>query len=219
MNPRFKIGLVGAIIVALACVCFAGETQERVAPPNDADVLHLSVVGIVNNADYQRVLSWFQNDADLASLRKGTHFHAVKAGSAIYDERYRPNIKGLPTVRLQNAKGVILYESAGAAIPKSPSELLNAIASKTGQVFDPPLLPWRRKIQNNCDNGQCGPQQEFTPEEIMEEEFSFGEPPLPFSEPEPEPAVPAWVIVVLALASALGGGVGAVIGSVKKEMG
>jgi hypothetical protein len=218
MTPRVQLGLVGALIVALACVCFA-DTQERVTPPQDQSKLHVSVVGIVNNAEYQRVLSWFNNDQDLAALRKATHFHAVNAGSAIYDARYKANIKGLPTVRLQDARGEILYESHGSGIPRSPSALCDAIESKTGQVFNPPLLPWRRKIQNNCDNGQCGPQQqEITPEDLMQDEFSFDEAPLPeFVEPEPE-GISVLLAVVLCLLAGGGGFAGAILGSVKREM-
>jgi len=219
MTPRVQLGLVGALIVALAAVCFA-DTQERVAPPEDQSAYHLSVVGIVNNAEYRQLLSWFDNDPDLAALRKTTHFHAVKAGSAIYDARYRPNISGLPTVRLQDAKGVVLCELAGSAIPKSPAALLNAIEAKTTQILNRPILPWRKKIENNCDNGQCGPdgcpqqQMEFTPEELplFEEELL----PLPPVEPEPQ-GLPAWLTVVLVLVAAGGGAAGGVISCMKKE--
>jgi hypothetical protein len=222
MRPRISFALAGLLILSLAVACFA-DTQERVAPPEDSDAFHLSVVGIVNNAEYQRVLSWFQTDEDLAALRRSVHFHPVKAGSAIYEERYAQNIHGLPTIRLQNGQGGVLYESWGANVPKSADALASAIEAKTNQLFDPPLLPWRRNMQQKCGPGDgCGPQgcpqRELTPEDLMESDFG---PPLPeFTAPvEPEPqGVPVWLCVVLALVSAGGGFVGAVVGSVKKEM-
>lgn len=220
MRPRISFALAGLLILSLALVCFA-DTQERVAPPNDEARLHLSVVGIVNSADYQRVLSWFEKDETLASLKRSVHFHPVKAGSATYEERYRPNIHGLPTIRLQNGEGGVLYEAWGANLPKTPEALASAIESKTSQLFDPPLLPWRRQMQQKCGPGGCprGDNTDvLTPEDLMESDFG---PPLPeFTAPvEPEPqGVPVWVCVVTALLSTLGGFAGAIVGSIRKEM-
>lgn len=217
MRPRISFALAGLLIVALAVACFA-DTQERVAPPEDAARLHLSVVGIVNNAQYQSVLSWFQKDEKLASLRRTVHFHQINAGSAMYEERYAPNIKGLPTVRLQDGEGRVLYESWGSNLPKSPVALASAIETKTEQLFDPPLLPWRRQMQQKCGPQGCpSPQQELTPEDLMENDF--GAPPVdvPIIEPEPE-GVPAWLCVLLAVVSAGGGFIGAILGSARREM-
>jgi len=222
MRPRTSFALAGLLILSLALVCFA-DTQERVAPPEDAARLHLSVVGVVNNAQYQGILSWFEEDAKLASLRRTAHFHPVKAGSAIYEERYAPNTPGLPMVRLQNGEGGVLYEACNSKIPSSPAALAGAIERETNQLFNPPLLPWRRQMQQKCGPGDCGPdgcpQQSdvLTPGDLM-----LDDTPLPaFDEPLVDPGpqgVPAWVCVVVALLSTLGGFGGAIVGSIRKEM-
>jgi len=219
MRPRIVLALAGVLIVALAVTCFA-DTQERVAPPQDQDRMHLSVVGISGSADYQRILAWFQNDEYLSSLRRVTHFHPIAAGSAMYQERYAPNIHGLPTIRLQDAKGVVLYESYGDGIPKTADALADTIEPKTGrrgllpwnrEKDCPCVLPWREKMEQ-----QCEPQQTVvTPEDLMMDET-----PLPMPEiPEPEDTgLPAWLCAVLAVVAGLGGFGGAVIGSIKREM-
>ena len=117
MKPRLKFSLVGVVILALAAVCFAADTQERVAPPLDQDAMHLSIVTASADVNHRRVLQWFQEDDGLSAMRRTTHFHDVRAGSEMYNARYKPNIKGLPTIRLQDAKGVVLCEIAGADIP------------------------------------------------------------------------------------------------------
>jgi hypothetical protein len=217
MNPRISFALAGIAILLLACACFA-DTQERVAPPEDAARLHLSVVGISNNADYQRVLSWFDNDRDLAELKRTLHFHAVKAGSEIYNARYKPNLSGLPTIRLQDGQGVVLYEVYGRDLPKSAEALADDIGRKTNQIFNRPLLPWRRQMEKQCDGcDNCGPSDVLTPEDLMEEEFAFDEPPLLPVEPEPQ-GLPVWVCVLVVLMAGGGGFAGAIIGAIKKEM-
>lgn len=218
MRPRISFALAGLLIVALAVACFAADTQERVAPPEDAARLHLSVVGIVNNAQYQSILSWFQKDADLVSLRRTVHFHPVNAGSAMYEERYAPNIHGLPTIRLQDGEGRVLYESWGKNVPSSPASLASAIEAKTNQLFDPPLLPWRRQMQQKCGPQGCPSDTDvLTPEDLMGLDAPLPELDEVPVEPEPQ-GLPVWLCVVLALVSAGGGFVGSIIGSARKEM-
>lgn len=218
MRPRISFALTGLLILALAVVCFAAPTQEQVAPPNDASRLHLSVVGVTGSADYQSILTWFQSDERLASLRRTVHFHPIVAGTAMYEERYAPNIHGLPTVRLQDGEGRVLYESWGANLPKSPIALASAIENETSQLLNRPILPWRRKIEKQCGPQGCPTPEPavITPEDLMEDEFAMPPIDVPI-EPE-SPGVPVWLCVVLACVSAGGGFVGSIIGSAKREM-
>jgi hypothetical protein len=217
MNPRIVFTIAGALILALTAICFA-ESQERVQPPNDQGKMHISVVGISGSAEYEKIMSWFASDNGLSSIRKEAHFHPISAGSAMYDERYRPNIKGLPTVRVQDAGGVVLYEVCGKSIPGSPSALRGAISSKTEQLFNPPLLPWRRGMEQKCGPNGC-PAPDAVPDEApvpFNDEFAFDEPVI---EPEPEPqGVSVLVAVACAVLSLVGGFGGAVLGSIRKEM-
>jgi hypothetical protein len=216
MNPRILLALAGGLILALTAVCFSADTQERVAPVEDTARLHLSVVGVPGSAQYQNVLTWFKSDDRLSSLRASTHFHAIATGSPMYDERYRPNIHGLPTIRIQDGRGIVLYESWGDAIPKSPIALANAIENETSQLCDPPCLPWRRKMEKQ----QAAPDPGvITPEDLMQDDMPIPDAftPAPDIEPESE-GIPTWVCIVLAAASAAGGFVGAIVGKIKQEI-
>jgi hypothetical protein len=205
--------LTAILLIALAAVCFA-DTEQRVKPQFDQDKAHLSVVGIANNAQYRQILNWFDTHEDLAKLKESVHFHAVKAGSAIYDARYKSNIHGLPTIRLQDGDGIVLWEVHGSNIPSDPYHLRDAIYPKTGRGC---LLPWRRQMEQKCGPNNCGPR-EVAPDFEEEEDFNFA--PEPEYEQEPEPAgMPVGLIVVLALASFVGGIAGGAIQKFKKDAG
>jgi hypothetical protein len=219
MTPRISLALAGGLIIALAAVCFSADVQERVSPPEDAAMLHLSVVGVSGSADYQRIMTWFQRDERLSSMRASMHFHDVAAGSAIYNDRYRANIHGLPTIRLQDGNGTVLYETYGKDVPKSPIQLASALENETSQLLNRPISPWRRKMEQKCGPNGC-PQPDAVPDEDLvpfEGDFVFDEPTEPIV-PEDE-GIPTWICVVLAAVSAAGGFIGAVIGSVRREVG
>lgn len=216
MTPRISLALTGVLILALSVVCFSADTQERVAPPNDAARLHLSVVGVPGSGQYQNILTWFKSDERLSKLRASTHFHAVTTGSPMYDERYRPNIHGLPTIRLQDSKGIVLYEVWGDEVPKSPILLASLIEKQTNQLCDPPCLPWRRKMER-----QAAPEQNvITPEDLMQDDMPIPDDftPAPELEPESE-GVPTWICVASAIVSAAAGFLGAIVGAARKEIG
>lgn len=204
-----------ALFVALA-PCFADTAngvlaEERVVNlPKDQDKWYVSVVGDTRDASYRRVLEWFKTDPNLMKLRAQVHFCVVQKGTAIFNERYASNIKGLPTVRMQLPNGKVVYEAAGKNLPMTPAGLYGAIAdaAQTAQGCRP-LLPWRRGIDNRC---RPNPNPEPTPEPLPEPD-PMPEPPIDdggapiFDEPEPAPAEPAanpYLWLPLAL---LGGGV------------
>ena len=55
-------------------------------------------------------------------------FYPIATADPIYQERYKPNLKGgLPTVRVQDSKGVTLYEES-KDLPLSGEGLYSAIA-------------------------------------------------------------------------------------------
>jgi len=126
--------------------------QEHVVNlPQDQGKWYISVVGDANDARYRTVLSWFDTHENLKHLKDQVHFCPVKSNTAIYKERYAPNVKGLPTVRVQDSKGVVIYEVAGLAIPLTPDALYAAIANDV-QVAQGcrPILPWRREMERRC---------------------------------------------------------------------
>lgn len=130
--------------------------QERVVNlPQDQGKWYVSVVGDANDARYQQLLSWFDTNEQLKGLRDQVHYYRIRTDGAMYRDRYAPNVKGLPTVRVQDASAVVIYEAAGANIPMTPEGLYGAIANDVSKVTGRPLLlPWRRN-HTHPNNGPC----------------------------------------------------------------
>ena len=144
------------------------NSQERIIKlPEDGSKFYISVVG--NSADprYVEVLGWFDS-GKLKTLRDSVHFIPVTIDMPVYAERYRKSIKGLPTVRVQDATGVVLFEESGTKLPMSGDGLYSAIAN----AVSPPeaWLPWRRKHDTQ-------PQPQPTPTPT----------PTPNPDPTPQP--------------------------------
>lgn len=126
---------------------------ERVVDlPKDQNKWHLSIVGDPGDSQYKTILSWFDIDASLKKLKYQVHFREIDNNTEIYRARYAPNVKGLPTVRLQKSKGEVVYESHGKYLPISAGGLYGAIANSalTAQGRRS-FSPWR--IQRTCPNG------------------------------------------------------------------
>ena len=149
--------------------------EERVINlPQDMGKWYISVVGDANDTNYQRVLSWFNNDTKMKTLRDTVHFCPVTVDTAIYRERYATTIgqykiTSLPCVRLQKPGGLVVYQACGKSIPMTSQGLYGALANDI-QVAEGirPILPWRRDMERRCPV-QPSPQ------------------PDPDSQPDPEP--------------------------------
>jgi hypothetical protein len=175
MNRKLLlVCLVLGVILCIAVRC-NGDTingvlsEERVVRlPQDQGKWYISVVGDASDARYQEVLGWFSNVESLKTLKDRVHFCQVTTDSPTYKERYSPNVRGLPTVRVQNDKGVVIYEVAGKRIPMTGEGLYAAIAIAVNGSEE--LLPWRRN--------HVHPQPEPKPDP---------KPILPILDPEPQP--------------------------------
>lgn len=135
-------------VVVLSCTaapCVADTLQGVIAEeriinlPNDQAKWYVSVVGDERDARYQQILGWFNTNEKLVNLKNQVHFCQVTNDTAIYAERYSGNVRALPTIRVQQADGVVVYEAAGKNIPMSAEGLNGAIAESVR-----PVLPWRR---------------------------------------------------------------------------
>jgi hypothetical protein len=139
------------------------NAKERVVKlPEDASKWHVSVVG--QGERYQTILGWFDNGR-LKELKAQVMFHPVTPSDPIYADRYAPNTKTLPMVRVQNEKGSTIFEAAGDNIPMTGEGLYAAIASAVNGSEE--WLPWRR---NNKKDSEPTP-----------------EPVVPDTDPEPQP--------------------------------
>lgn len=220
---RFVLCLCLALAVVAGLVAPTLATQgtvngvlveERVVNlPQDQNKWYISVVGDANEARYQQVLGWFDTNENLKQLKDQVHFCRVKYGTAIFNERYAPNIKGLPTVRVQDSQGVVIYEASANNLPMTPEALYTAIANnvQTAQGCRP-LLPWRREMERRTrpcpgpgpcptPNPQPDPDTDPAPQPITPD------PGPPNLQPSPvQSLLPPWWAMLLAVIA--GGAVG-----------
>lgn len=197
------------ILLAWLVLLFAStaNSAEIVDLPQDEDAWYISVVG--PEGERAEILRWFDAHEGLADLKRQTHFCTPTYGSPIYNERYAGNIEATPTVRLQDAQGVVLYEVAGQEVPQTASGLFdglrNAIRGKQR------LLPWRRKMEEQC-KPQTQPEPE--PEPVAPFEPKAGPPKIE----EPESAgVPIALVILACVIAVIGGATGGVVVAYKKE--
>ena len=123
-------------------------TEERVINlPNDQGKWYVSVVGDASDANYKKIIGWFDTNKKLKKLKDQVHFASVTKDTAIYTERYAKNIDGLPTIRVQTGDGEVVYEAAGDNIPMSAEGLNGAIAER--------VLPWRKNTDDRCGPKPC----------------------------------------------------------------
>jgi len=137
------------ILVAFLLLCGVAYGERITNLPEDGDKWYLSVVG--EGMQYQKILNWFEK-GELKTLKSQVHFCQVNPRSPVWS-RYKSNIKGMPTIRLQDAQGYVLYEAYGVNIPKTATGLHIAMSMT---VSAKEILPWRRR--------NCRPQPDPQPQ-------------------------------------------------------
>jgi len=191
MNRLILLTCVLLALFASICPCVADGVngvlaEERVITlPQDQGKWYISVFGDANDANYQRVLGWFNSDTKMMKLRDTVQFGPVTTDTALYSERYATTtgefkITALPCVRLQKPDGVVVYQACGKNIPMTPQGLYGALANGvqvTEGIF--PILPWRREMERRCP--EPGPNP--------------GPGPGPQPDPEPQPLDPQLPVV------------------------
>ncbi len=203
-----RLLLALCLVFAALAPCFADTVngvlaEERVINlPNDQGKWYISVVGDSKNAQYQTILKWFETDASLYKLKRQVHFCQIASNTAIYRERYSPNVKGLPTVRLQTHQGIVIYEAAGDNLPFTPEGLYGAMAGNVYKVQRRLLLPWRR---NHVHPNPCptpGPEPILDPEP---QPIDDGGAPIFEPVPSQSSLPPLWLMLVALAISATAG--------------
>ena len=167
------LAVFAAVAPCLADTVNGVLAEERVVNlPQDQGKWYVSVVGSATDARYDEIVGWFDSNASLKKLKNQVQFCTVTSDTAIYRERYAPNVKGLPTVRMQKADGTVVYEAAGKNIPMTAAGLNGALAGavSTAQGIRP-ILPWRRDMERRCPGPCPSPQPN----------------PQPQPDPEPQP--------------------------------
>jgi hypothetical protein len=204
MNKLLLCAMCVVALFAAVVPCFADTVngvlaEERVVNlPNDQGKWYISVVGDANNARYNEILGWFDNNPNLAKLKEQVQFCPVTSDTAIYTERYAPNVTGLPTVRMQQPDAVVVYEAAGKDIPMTAEGLNGALAgavSKAQGLF--PILPWRRNADNRLNNLEHRKPQPQPNTDPKPQPLDDGGKPevVPPDVLEPEVTLPGWLLV------------------------
>lgn len=211
------------LVLCVMCMLFAsmspclaaGSTNGVLAEkrvinlPNDQGKWYLSVVGEANDAQYQKILVWFKDtDSNLYKLRQQVHYIPVSTSKPVYKMRYKPNIQGLPTVRLQDHAGVVVYEACGDNLPFTPEGLYGALANDVAFAQRCIIRPWRRQNRRGPCPGPC-PNPNPTPDPDLDSDpdpgpiDDGGRPDLPARSGLP----PLWAMLLTLIVSAGAGGV------------
>jgi len=219
---RFLLCAVAILAIAAPCLTLAADgvlVKERVVNlPQDGSKWYVSLYGDKDDPTLGELERWFDSHVGLIDLARQTHYRTYHSDTTLFKERYAKDTPVLPAVKIQQANGVVVYKAAGDHIPYSPDALYTAMANATQNVIETggvfrrpkrPVLPWRRKIEDELRN--CNPQP------IDDEPPQLDPPPAPIDdggppkleiEPEPEPesaGLPAWAIVLMGVGSGLGG--------------
>lgn len=199
------------------------NAEERILDlPKDSKKWFISVVGNPNDEQFKGILRRFDHNKRLKNLRIQVHFWVVPTTSPAYKTRYMKNTKNLPMIRVQRHNGMVVWEAAAKGIPLTAEGLYVAIRSSSRKAMA--LLPWRHngKIlpwRNQMDQ-KCRPQPQPAPTPMPTPARPDPE-PAPLDDggpPEFEDTKPArWLVVCLAMFSALAGGGGALVLQAKKS--
>ncbi len=188
-----RIFLMLACLLAFVASAFA--TEERIAMPQDQGTWYLTIFG----GDGQ-LQTWLETNPGLMSLKSQVRFNEYTPNQVRY-QRYAKDMPGLPCIRLQNEKGLVVSEWWGNNIPPASNALYKGIKADLQDKTS-----WGRLRRKRCPT----PTQPEPPKPpvVVPFEPPVGPPvgpPVLDDEPEPEPKESRlWII--LAVLSGLGGG-------------
>jgi len=175
--------------------------EERIINlPNDQAKWYISVIGRKDDANFHKLVKWFETNEKLAKLKDQVHFCPVTFGSAIYEARYASNVTALPMIRMQKSDGTKVYEVSGTKIPMSAEGLNGAMAESVR-----PVLPWRKKNACPCPSPVPVPEPDLDPEPQPIDDGA-----MPFIDEPVSRGVPTGICVVTLVLSVLVGGTGGV---------
>jgi len=200
------------ILLTLACLLAfavsATATEERMLTlPQDQGAWYLTTFGESSDVKFQQLQSWLKSDEGLTKLRSQVRFNEYTTDQVRYQQRYAADMPGLPCIRLQNERGIVVSEFWGENIPTTATELYQGIKGDLQNKTSWGCI--RRHRQNKlCPFKQHPAPQPPPPPPVVEPEPPVGPPVL---EPEEPKESQAWLLLV-ALAALIGGGFGFVEG-------
>jgi len=189
-----RILLTLTCLLAFAVSAFATE-ERMVNLPQDQGAWYLTVFGESEDAKFVELQSWLATDKGLVKLKSQVRFNKYTTDQVRY-QRYAKDVPGLPCLRLQNEKGLVVSEFWGSNIPTTSATLYRGIK---GDLQD--KTSWGCLRRRRCPEPEPKPEPPAPP--VVVPEPPVGPPVLDEDEPEPEESNLWMLLVVLA---ALGGG-------------
>lgn len=120
--------------------------------PQDESKLYLTLYGDPSDEHYVNLKKWFNENAELRSIRTQCHFSAIDTDSKLFKDRYADEVDATPCIRFVTPGGVELLKIDGKYIPMSDMSLTKGI--RTGLM---------KRLFGNDDDEQK--QQKKRPDE------------------------------------------------------
>jgi hypothetical protein len=180
------------LVCLLAFSVSAFATEERVNLPQDQGAWYLTIFG-----DDGQLQTWLKTDVGLAKLKSQVRFNEYTTNQLRY-QRYAKDMPGLPCIRLQNEKGLVVSEFWGDNIPTTSAALYRGIK---GDLQD--KTSWGCLRRRRCPAPKREPEP-TKPPVIVPVDTPVG-PPVLDEEPEEPKESRMWILLVAL--GALAGGV------------
>lgn len=97
--------------------------------PQDENKLYLTLYGDPSDEHYVNLKKWFNENAELRSIRTQCHFSAIDTDSKLFKDRYADEVDAAsaPCIRFVTPGGVELLKIEGKYIPMSDMSLTKGI--------------------------------------------------------------------------------------------
>jgi hypothetical protein len=167
--------------------------------PQDQGAWYLTVFGEAGDAEFQQLQEWLKTDEGLTKLKSQVRFNKYTTDQVRY-QRYVETMPGLPCIRLQTEKGLVVSEFWGDNIPGTSNALYRGIK---GDLKD--KTSWGCLRRRRCPAPKPKPNPK--PPVVVPDEKPV-EPPVgpPVLDEEPDEPEESRMWILLTILGALGGG-------------
>lgn len=120
---------------------YADFSDRVIDLPEDGDAYHVSVFTSQRpDARETRLLAMFDNEPELAKLKRQTHWHHYTPASSIISRYTALTAAGYPAVVVQDTAGQVIYKRNGDDVPAVPWPLIRGIRDSI-RLHCPHLCP------------------------------------------------------------------------------
>ncbi len=203
-----RILLTLMCLLAFSVSAFAAE-ERMLSLPQDQGAYYLTIFGEPTDSEYIQLKSWIVSDKGLAKLKSQVRYNEYQPDQIRY-QRYAADMPGLPCIRLQNEKGLVVSEFWDENIPSTSLALYQGIK---GDLQD--KTSWGCLRRKRCPKPNPEPKPEPKPPVVVPEP-PVGPPVL--DDPDEQPKESYLWLILVALAILIGGGAGVAQGYKAEHM-